>query len=63
MGKRGGLTMVHINNDHLVALALDFTQSLVWYGNSFSKAAVKEVTSVIDWWTFHHTTMGFCTES
>ena len=48
-------TMVHIGGDHWVAIALDFEQSLVWYGDSFGRKPVEEVTSVLDWWTFHHT--------
>jgi hypothetical protein len=55
-GERDGLgTMVHIGGDHWVAIALDFEQSLVWYGDSFGQKPVEEVTSVLDWWTFHHT--------
>jgi hypothetical protein len=55
-GQRDGFgTMVHINGDHWVAIALDFKNSLIWYGDSFGKAAVEDVTSVINWWTFHHT--------
>ena len=56
VGERDGLgTMVNIGGDHWVAIALDFKQSLVWYGDSFGRKPVKEVTSVINWWTFHHT--------
>ena len=45
-GQRDGFgTMVHINGDHWVAIALDFKYSLIWYGDSFGKAAVEEVIS------------------
>ena len=47
--------MLNINGDHLVAIVLDFKQSLVWYGDLFSSMPVKQVISVINWWTFHHT--------
>jgi hypothetical protein len=56
MGERSGLgTMVNINGGHWVAIALDFKQSLVWYGDSFGNPAIKSVVLVINWWTFHHT--------
>lgn len=56
MGQRDGFgTMVHINGDHWIAITLDFKNSLIWYGDSFDNAAVEDVTSVINWWTFHHT--------
>jgi hypothetical protein len=48
-------TMIHINGDHWVAIVLDFKKSLVWYGDSFGRKPTVEVTSVINWWTFHHT--------
>ncbi|KIM71177.1 hypothetical protein PILCRDRAFT_93993 [Piloderma croceum F 1598] len=55
-GKRDGLgTMVNIGGDHWVAIALDFLQSVVWYGDLFGQEPVDEVTSVINWWTHHHT--------
>jgi hypothetical protein len=55
-GERDGLgTMVNIGGDHWVAIALDFAQSVVWYGDSFGQEPVDEVTSVINWWTHHHT--------
>lgn len=55
-GERDGLgTMVNIGGDHWVAIALEFKQSLVWYGDSFGRKPVEEVTSVLNWWTFHHT--------
>lgn len=38
-----------------MAIALDFSQSVVWYGDSFWQELVDEVTSVINWWTHHHT--------
>jgi hypothetical protein len=56
MGQRDGFgIMVHINGDHWIAITLNFKNSLIWYGNSFNNAAVEDVTSVINWWTFHHT--------
>jgi hypothetical protein len=55
MGERDGLgMMVNSEGDHWVAIALDFERSLVWYGDSFGRKPIKEVTSVLDWWTFHH---------
>ena len=55
-GDRDGLgTMANINGDHWVAIALDFEESLIWYGDSFGQDAVEEIVSVMDWWTFHHT--------
>jgi len=51
--------MVNIEGDHWVAITLDFEKSLVWYGDSFGQKPVKEVTSVINWWTFHHTGVKF----
>lgn len=60
LGERDGLgTMVNIDGDHWVAIALDFEESLIWYGDSFGQDAVEEVTSVLDWWTFHHTGQKF----
>ena len=47
-------TMVHVEGDHWVAVALDFAKSLFWYGDSFGKRPVEEVVSVINWWTQHH---------
>ena len=47
--------MVNINGDHWVAIALNFKQSLVWYGDSFGNPAIESVVLVINWWTFHHT--------
>jgi hypothetical protein len=56
LGDRDGLgTMANIGGDHWVAIALEFEGSLIWYGDSFGHDAVEEVTSVMDWWTFHHT--------
>jgi hypothetical protein len=56
MGEHHGLgTMVNTGGDHWVAIALDFEHSVIWYGDSFGQRPVKEVTSVLDWWTFHHT--------
>jgi hypothetical protein len=55
-GERDGLgTMVNIEGNHWVEIALDFKQSLVWYRDSFGRKPVEEVTSVLNWWTFHHT--------
>ena len=54
-GRDGLGTMVNINGDHWVAIVLDFKQSLVWYGDLFGSMPVEQVTSVINWWTFHHT--------
>ncbi|KIM80018.1 hypothetical protein PILCRDRAFT_89854 [Piloderma croceum F 1598] len=55
-GDQDGLgTMVNISGDHWVSIALDFEESLIWYDDSFRQDAVEEVTSVVDWWTFHHT--------
>jgi hypothetical protein len=52
--KRYGLgTMVNVGGDHWVAIALDFEHSAVWYGDSFGRRPVEEVTSVLNWWTFH----------
>jgi hypothetical protein len=60
VGERDGLgTMVNIHDDHLVALTFDFKESPVCYGDSFSQPAVEEVTSVINWWMFHHTRREF----
>lgn len=56
VGKRAGLgTMININNDQWVAIALDFKYSLVWYGDLIGGDTDNAVKSVIDWWTFHHT--------
>ncbi|KIM89787.1 hypothetical protein PILCRDRAFT_49180, partial [Piloderma croceum F 1598] len=55
-GDRDGLgTMVNIGGDHWVSITLDFEESLIWYGDSFGQDAAEEVTSVVEWWTFHHT--------
>src|ERR1700679_1158041 len=63
-GERDGLgTMVNIGGDHWVAIALDFKQSLVWYGDSFGRKPVEEVTSVLNWWSFHHTGCQFAYRS
>ena len=51
--------MVNVGDDHWVAIALDFEQSLFWYGDSLGREAVEEVTSVMNWWTFHHTGRNF----
>jgi hypothetical protein len=59
-GDRDGLgTMTNIGGDHWVAIALDFEESLIWYGDSFRQKPVEEVTSVVNWWTFHHTGRNF----
>jgi hypothetical protein len=28
---------------------------LIWYGDSWGRKPVDEVTSILDWWTFYHT--------
>ena len=42
-----------------MAITLDFENSAIWYGDSFGWRPVDEVTSVLDWWTFHHTCVKF----
>jgi hypothetical protein len=56
MGEKDGLgTMVNVGGNHWIALALDFTKSLIWYGDSLGWKPAKQVTSVVNWWTFYHT--------
>jgi hypothetical protein len=55
-GEKDGLgTMVNVGGNHWIALALDFTKSLIWYGDSLGRKPAKQVTSVVNWWTFYHT--------
>jgi hypothetical protein len=48
-------TMVNIRENHWVAIAFDFEQSLIWYRDSWGRKPVDEVTSILDWWMFYHT--------
>ena len=59
-GERDGLGMMaNINDNHWVALAIDFQKSVISYGDPFNKPPLLEITSVVNWWTFHHTGQEF----
>lgn len=55
-GEHNGLGIVmNIGGDHWVTVALDFTNSLIFFSDPFHNEPINKVTSVINWWTFHHT--------
>jgi hypothetical protein len=47
-------TMVNIRENHWVAIAFNFEQSLIWYRDSWGQKPVDEVTSILDWWMFYN---------
>jgi hypothetical protein len=63
---KGMGTMVNIDGDHWVAIALNFENSLVWYGDPFNREPVDKVTSVdfLPYWVgvFIQETKGHHTE-
>jgi hypothetical protein len=49
LGDCDGLgTIINKGGDHWVAVAVDFKESLIWYGDSFRQDAVEDFMSVMD---------------
>jgi hypothetical protein len=60
VGERDGLGLgINIEGDHWVSAALDFKNSMIYYGDPLNGDPTDKVQSVLNWWTFHHTGQKF----
>ena len=49
------LLLKNLNNEHWVALVLDFKNSCIRYGDSFDEDAPPKLMCAVEWWTYYHT--------
>ncbi|KAF4615755.1 hypothetical protein D9613_012424 [Agrocybe pediades] len=54
-------TLVNINNNHWVAVVVDFHTSKIRYGDSLGGSVKQDVEEVLLWWTYQHTGKEFNT--
>ena len=52
-------TIVNINDNHWVAIVVDFKASKCLYGDSMGGAIDENIENILTWWTYHHTGVTF----
>ena len=57
--RKSVLMLKNLNNEHWVALDLNFKDSCIWYGDSFGEEPPPELMCAVEWWTHHHTGRDF----
>jgi hypothetical protein len=53
--RKSVLLLKNLNNEHWVALVLDFKNSCIRYGDSFDEDAPPKLMCAVEWWTYYHT--------
>ncbi|KAG1738086.1 uncharacterized protein EDB91DRAFT_1005000, partial [Suillus paluster] len=53
--------LLHINNNHWIAIVLNFMHSQILVGDSFQHNLDPAVLDILSWWTHHHTSCTFTT--
>jgi len=46
---------VHINDNHFLAMVLDFQKAIIWSGDSLTNKINPGVMKILEWWTHFHT--------
>ena len=49
------LLLKNLENEHWVALDVNFKENCIQYGDSFGEEAPPALMCAVDWWTYHHT--------
>lgn len=57
--RKSVLLLKNLDNEHWVALDLNFKESYIRYGDSFGEEPPPELMCAVDWWTYHHTGQEF----
>lgn len=53
--------LLHVNNNHWIAIVLDFAHSQILIGDSLKHDPNSALLDILSWWTHHHTSRTFTT--